>query len=109
MIINIGINALYGVLVLLAIGLLLGFLLAFADAKLSVKEDERVETLTTLLPGYNCGSCGYPSCQEMATAILKGEVKQISQCRPSRPNQREAIKEYLKGAPDAKGEFIDIQ
>ncbi len=104
-----GLGVLYGVLILLAIGMLLGLLLALADAKLSVKEDERTETLTELLPGYNCGSCGYPSCHEMAVAILAGKVRQISQCRPSRPAQREAIIEYLKDAPDADGNIVNIQ
>lgn len=104
-----GLGVLYGIIILLCIGLLLGLLLAVADAKLTVKEDERTETLTELLPGYNCGSCGYPSCKEMALAILDGKVKQISQCRPSRPAQREAIIEYLKNAPDAEGNYINIK
>lgn len=104
-----GLTILYGSLILLAIGVLLGLLLAVADAKLTVKTDERIETLTGLLPGLNCGSCGYPSCHAMATGILAGEVQQIGQCRPSRPAQREAIKEYLKNAPDSEGKIINIQ
>ncbi len=104
-----GLNILYGVLILLGLGLLLGLLLGFADSKLSVKEDERVEKLAGLLPGYNCGSCGYPSCKEMSTAILAGKVKDIAQCRPSRPEQRQTIKEYLQSAPDAEGKIIDIK
>lgn len=103
------INGLYGVLVLVALGALLGLLLGFADAKLSIREDERTQTLTELLPGLNCGSCGYPSCHAMAVGILKGEVSQISQCRPSRPPQREAIIAYLKTAPDADGKTISIK
>lgn len=107
--VNAGLGVLYGVLILLGLGILLGLLLAFADSKLTVKEDERVEKLSQLLPGYNCGSCGYPSCKEMATAILAGKVKDSAQCRPSRPAQREAIREYLKSAPDAEGNIIDIK
>lgn len=102
-------NIIYGLLVLFGVGLLLGLLLAFADAKLAVKEDERVKALTKLLPGYNCGVCGYPGCKEMAVAILSGKVKQISQCKPSRENEREAIIEYLKNAPDANGQVVDIK
>lgn len=101
--------ALIAIGVFLVLGLLLGLLLAFADEKLSVKDDERTATLTELLPGYNCGACGYPSCNEMAKAILAGKVRNVSQCRPSRPAQREAIIEYLAGAPDADGKTIDIK
>lgn len=103
------INAVIAVAVFLAIGLVLGLLLAFANEKLAIKEDERTETLTELLPGYNCGACGYPSCNEMAKAILAGKVRNVSQCRPSRPAQREAIIEYLAGAPDADGKTVDIK
>lgn len=102
-------NVIYGLLVLFGVGLLLGLLLAFADAKLSVKEDERIETLANLLPGYNCGVCGYPGCKEMAVAILSGQVKQISQCRPSRPEERQVIIEYLKNTPDADGKVVNIK
>ncbi|HZJ89366.1 MAG TPA: (Fe-S)-binding protein [Bacilli bacterium] len=102
-------HALIALGVFLGVGLLLGLLLAFADEKLAVKKDERTEKLASLLPGLNCGLCGYPSCNAMSEAILAGKVKKISQCRPSRPAQREAILEYLAGAPDADGKTIDIK
>ncbi len=36
--------------------------------------DERVELLTNLLPGNNCGACGMAGCAAMAQALAKGEA-----------------------------------
>ncbi len=100
---------LWGVLILLAVGLVIGFLLAIADRAFSVKEDPRLEPLTNLLPGINCGTCGYPGCKEMAQGMLKGEVRFVSQCKPSRPDARVKIKEYLDTHPDESGAIVNIQ
>ena len=64
---------LWGVLILLAIGLLLGLGLAIAAKLLYVKEDERIEEVAKRLPNYNCGSCGYAGCKALAEAIVTGK------------------------------------
>ena len=79
---------------MLVLGAVLGGVLAFASIKFYVKEDNRKEELTALLPGYNCGACGNPGCAAMATKLLAGEA-QAEQCKPSKPDQRETIKTYL--------------
>ena len=76
------------------VGADLGAVLAFASVKFYVKEDNRKEELTALLPGYNCGACGNPGCAAMAVKLLDGQA-QVEQCKPSKPDQREAIKAYL--------------
>ena len=47
------------VLVLAAVAFIIGFLLAVAGRIFFVKKDERVDEITGLLPGANCGGCGY--------------------------------------------------
>lgn len=37
------------------------------------------EEVTALLPGYNCGICGYARCDEYAAALLKGRAE-IDRC-----------------------------
>ncbi|QHN08313.1 hypothetical protein FZP68_05945 [Methanothermobacter sp. THM-2] len=37
------------------------------------------ERVTELLPGYNCGICGYARCDEYASALLKGRTE-IDRC-----------------------------
>lgn len=53
--------------------------LAIASRVFYVEIDPRVETITDLLPGANCGACGYAGCSSLATAIVKGEGK-IENC-----------------------------
>jgi electron transport complex protein RnfB len=96
--------------VLLVVGGLLGLLLAFADKKLTVKVDERIAKVHELLPNINCGSCGYPGCAGFAEGVIKGDVKSLSQCRPSagRKGSREAISQYLASTPGPDGKTITI-
>lgn len=56
------------------IGAVLAVFLAFADKKFKVEEDPRIEEIYTILPGSNCGGCGYPGCRALAEMLLKGEA-----------------------------------
>ena len=45
---------------------ILGLILAVASKVFAVHTDERVEKITELLPGANCGGCGYSGCAALA-------------------------------------------
>ena len=53
-------------------GLVFGCLLAFASMIFYVKQDERVTKIIEVLPGANCGSCGYAGCGAYAEAVVNG-------------------------------------
>lgn len=57
-----------------AVGLFIGLFLGFAAKTFEVKTDERELQVRELLPGANCGGCGYPGCDGLASAIAKGEA-----------------------------------
>lgn len=59
----------YAVLVLGGIGLIMGLFLAFASKKFEVEIDPNVEKILEVLPGINCGACGYPGCGGYAEAV----------------------------------------
>jgi len=59
----------YAVLVLGGIGLTMGLFLAFASKKFEVEIDPNVEKIMDILPGANCGACGYPGCGAYAEAV----------------------------------------
>lgn len=63
------------------VGLILSMILAVADKKLAVKEDPRVEQALEVLPGVNCGACGFAGCAAYATALAEGKVS-INACKP---------------------------
>jgi RnfABCDGE-type electron transport complex B subunit len=68
-------NTLYAVVVLGALGAVFGLLLAVAAKKFAVEVDEREALILEILPGANCGGCGFPGCAGYAAAIVKGEAK----------------------------------
>lgn len=57
-----------------AIGLLIGLFLGLASSKLEVPVDEKEAMVRELLPGVNCGGCGYAGCDACAKAIAIGEA-----------------------------------
>ena len=61
-------------LVVGSVGLLIGVALVFAGEKFRVDIDQREILVRGYLPGNNCGGCGYPGCDGMAAAIVKGEA-----------------------------------
>ena len=60
-------------------GLFIGVFLGIAGKKFAVKVDEREEAILGVLPGNNCGGCGYAGCSGLAAAIVKGEAE-VSGC-----------------------------
>jgi len=81
-------------LLMLILGGVLGLVLGFASQKFAVEEDNRVEEVLAMLPGYNCGGCGNPGCSGMAQKLVDGECT-IDQCKPCKADAREAIRQYL--------------
>ena len=56
------------------VGVILGFFLGFSGEAFKVEVDEREEAICGVLPGNNCGACGYPGCDGVAAAIVKGDA-----------------------------------
>lgn len=56
------------------LGLLIGLFLGLASNKLEVPVDEKEAKIRDLLPGANCGGCGYAGCDACAKAIAIGEA-----------------------------------
>lgn len=63
---------LIAVAVLGGIALVSAVVLYVCSKKFAVYEDPRLGQVTELLPGANCGGCGYPGCSGMASALVKG-------------------------------------
>ncbi len=61
----------YPALIIGAIGLFFGAVLAIASIIFKVEKDERIEKVNEVLPGANCGGCGFAGCSAFAQAIVK--------------------------------------
>jgi electron transport complex protein RnfB len=77
------------VVVLTSIGAVSAIMLVIVDRFLSVPEDTLVVEITEILPGANCGACGYARCQDYALAVSKGE--EINLCVPGGDNASRLI------------------
>ncbi|MCH3987048.1 MAG: RnfABCDGE type electron transport complex subunit B [Lachnospiraceae bacterium] len=55
-------------------GLALGFFLSIMGKKFEVPVDEKEAKVRELLPGNNCGGCGYAGCDACAKAIAAGQA-----------------------------------
>lgn len=53
-------------------GLVIGLFLSFASKKFLVHVDEKELKVRELLPGNNCGGCGYAGCDALAKAMVNG-------------------------------------
>ncbi|MBM6992725.1 MAG: Fe-S cluster domain-containing protein [Prevotella sp.] len=60
------------VIVLGAIALISSVVLYVVSKKFAVEEDPRIGQVQEILPGANCGGCGFPGCSGMADALVKG-------------------------------------
>lgn len=94
---------------MLLLGAILGVGLGIADKFLSVEVDERIEKVSSMLPNYNCGSCGFPGCAGLAEALVNGDVKVVSTCKPCKPDQKEAIAEYLNASVGPDGTTLKVK
>ncbi|HRX16314.1 MAG TPA: RnfABCDGE type electron transport complex subunit B [Spirochaetota bacterium] len=57
-----------------ALGIIFGIILSIAKKKLHVEKDPRIEAVNTVLPGANCGACGFPGCAAYAEKVVNEGV-----------------------------------
>lgn len=78
-------------IVLMAVlGLALGMVIGWFAKLFRVESDARVELVTELLPGANCGGCGKAGCSDFAKSVVAGE-NPPSKCPVSSKEQVSAI------------------
>ncbi len=88
--------------VIAAIGLVMGLALAVAGRFFSVERDPRIDQVRQLLPGANCGGCGYPGCDGLAGAIVL-EGAPARACSVNTPEKTRQIAQIMGvDAGDAK-------
>ena len=88
-------SLIYAVLSMGGLGLLLSMGLAIANKKLHVEEDPRIALTIDLLPGANCGGCGYAGCANFAENLVAGKTK-IASCPVCTSETAEKIAELEK-------------
>ena len=96
-------------ILMIVLGAILGCGLGFADRFLSVEVDERINKVSEMLPNYNCGGCGYAGCSGLAEALVNGEITVVVTCKPCKPDQKQAIVDYLNNTPGPDGTCLKVK
>lgn len=66
------------IVTLTVLGLVLALILYFVAQKFKVEEDPRIDQVEKVMPGANCGGCGFAGCRAFADAAVK--ASDLSTC-----------------------------
>ena len=93
-------------LVLGVMGLVFGLVLTATSKIFAVPSDPRRDAVRDVLPGANCGGCGYPGCDGCADAIAAGNAP-VDACPVCTAEAKAKIAEIMgQEAPDASNRKI---
>lgn len=82
------------VLIIALLGILMGTALGFAARVFAVEGNPLTAEIEELLPGSQCGQCGYPGCVPAAEAVVNGEAP-VTLCPPGGRALAESLAEKL--------------
>ncbi len=82
------------VILLVGIAFVAAVILGIAARVFYVEEDPRIEAVTDLLPGANCGGCGQAGCSSAAEAMVLGEIP-VNSCVVGGTETAEEIGAFL--------------
>ena len=83
------------------IGAVFGLGLAYAAKKFAVKTDPNVQAVRDVLPGANCGACGFAGCQGYAEAVVGDPNVSPGLCTPGKADVAALVARITgKAAPE---------
>jgi len=90
------------IFIVTGLGLAMGALLGLAAKHLAVEGNPLQEEIEALLPGSQCGQCGYPGCSPAAAAVASGEAP-VTLCPPGGKSLAETLAGKLGLSVDLSG------
>lgn len=95
---------------LTVLGVVAAIILYFVAQKFKVYEDPRIDDVEKMLPGANCGGCGYPGCRGLADALVKSDDLEGLSCPVGGGETMKTIASYLgKTAPEKEPEIAVVR
>lgn len=99
---------LLSVLALSGLGTASAVILYLVAQKFKVYEDPRIDQVSELLPGANCGGCGYPGCRAFAENCVKAGTPEAFFCPVGGNSVMEMIAKLLGGEVSVKEPMIAV-
>ncbi|HOK04141.1 MAG TPA: RnfABCDGE type electron transport complex subunit B [Victivallales bacterium] len=85
---------LYSILILCVVALILGLSIGITAKYFLVEQDPQVEKILSLLPGANCGGCGFAGCSDFAKSLSEGKAE-VEGCPVASAEVRKLIAQVL--------------
>lgn len=76
-------------------GLILGVILSVFSKVMAVPVNVKQKELREILPGANCGACGYNTCDGYSEVLANGSETATNLCKPGGAEVAENISKYL--------------
>ncbi len=95
---------------IISVGVLGGFLgviIGIVAKVFAVEVDERIEGVEDLLPGANCGGCGYAGCADFAKGVV-AEAATPDQCPVCSADDVKSIADYLGIEAEEKEKMVAV-
>ena len=73
---------------------ILGAALGFFSDFFAVAQNPAIDSIRKLLPGINCGGCGFPGCDSFAQAVAEGKSGDAA-CPVGGPSLAEKISSII--------------
>ena len=91
----------YPMLVMCGLAVVFALMLGIASRIFYVEVDPKIKAVEELLPGANCGGCGYAGCADCAAAIVAGQAP-VNACVAAGAEVHAKIAEILGRAVEEK-------
>lgn len=95
----------YSALTLGGLGMVFGTLLGYASKKFEIEVDPKITSIREVLPGANCGGCGYTGCDAYARAVVE-EGAAADACTVGGASVASSIGDILGVKVEAKEKMI---
>jgi electron transport complex protein RnfB len=103
-------TAIMVLIVMGAVGVVFGFVLAYANKKFAVEVNPLIHLVEDVLPKGQCGACGYAGCQAYAEAVVLNPDVAPNLCIPGKEPVAKAVAELTgKTAPEIEPRVAQVK